>query len=88
MHKDHGRPHSHSHDDQPASAGLTTRDKLVTLLEHWKNHNVGHAGTYRQWAKRAAAEGLDEVAALLDEAAEMNTRMNEKFDEAAKKLEK
>jgi rubrerythrin len=66
---------------------MSVKEKLKTLLEHWASHNRGHAGTYRQWAKRAAEAGFGDVAALLEEAAEMNTAMNTVFEKAAKKLE-
>lgn len=43
---------------------MTTSDKLAHLLHHWIEHNDDHAGTYREWAERAEAEGLPAAGAL------------------------
>ncbi|GAB6063304.1 hypothetical protein [Deferrisoma palaeochoriense] len=46
------------------------RHKLDHLLPHWIEHNASHAETYQDWAGKARAAGLDDVAAALDRAVE------------------
>ncbi len=75
-------PHGHHHEgDTPG--GMTLDQKLLTLLDHWQDHNADHAKTYTQWAERAEAKGMTEVAGMLREVAEITIALNEKFDAAA-----
>lgn len=50
--------------------GHPIRHKLEHLLPHWIEHNASHAETYRDWAGKARAAGLDDVAAALGRAVE------------------
>jgi hypothetical protein len=45
-----------------------TVKKLRILLPHWIDHNHNHETEFRKWADAVRAEGLGEVAALLDQA--------------------
>ncbi|MBC8249655.1 MAG: hypothetical protein H8E90_08245 [Anaerolineales bacterium] len=36
--------------------------KLHILLPHWIEHNAAHAKSFREWAERARAFGLEAVA--------------------------
>lgn len=79
-------PHGHHHEgDTPGSMPLD--QKLLTLLDHWQDHNADHAKTYTQWADRAEAKGMTEVAGMLREVAEITIALNEKFDAAAGMLQ-
>ncbi len=75
--------HHHDHDDH--SRGLpemTFEEKIEKLLDHWIKHNDDHATTYQGWADQAKQNHLDEVAAIIEQAAEMNLAVNEKFKKA------
>jgi hypothetical protein len=40
-------------------------ERLKALLEHWLEHNVEHAESYGQWAKRLEEEGETEISLIL-----------------------
>lgn len=82
MSHDHHHHHDHEHEKSP----MTTKEKLVKLMDHWIAHNQDHAKTYKTWAARAREEGLDNVADLLEQAGSMNLSINEIFHKAADKL--
>ncbi len=65
---------------------MSISEKLRKLLDHWIQHNDDHAANYRDWAARARAEGLDETAALLEQAAELTQATSEKFAAAARHI--
>ena len=77
MSNDH-HPH-HNHD---AYSEMPFNEKLSKLLNHWIKHNEEHALNYRNWAEKAKTNGKDQVAELLEEAAEMSLAVNEKFEAA------
>lgn len=75
--------HHHDHDEH--SHGLpemTFKEKIEKLLDHWIKHNDDHAATYQGWADQAKQNHLDEVAAIIEQAAQMNLAVNEKFEKA------
>lgn len=83
--------HHHDHDDHHSHHGaghqhgnieMTFAEKIEKLLSHWIQHNDDHASTYRGWADQARQNHLAEVAAIIEEAAEMNLAINEKFEKA------
>ncbi len=76
--------HSHDHSEDQ---GMSFEEKMKKLLHHWTHHNQDHAKTYTDWAEKASAKGLDEVAELLKEAAGMNIKMNDIFNKAAELIE-
>jgi len=69
--------HSDSHDELPLE------QKLLKLLEHWVKHNTDHAVTYRNWAEKAKANGMSEVASLLQDAADASLQINDLFRQAS-----
>ncbi len=79
-------PHNHDHHTQKSS--LTFDERMIKLLEHWIKHNIDHAETYREWAKRAAENNLSEIGTILNEVAEMTVSINAKFVTAAEKVKK
>lgn len=65
---------------------MSFADRMEKLLDHWLEHNTDHAATYRQWAEKARENGMDAVAAQLEEAARMTLEINETFSAAAQSL--
>lgn len=47
-----------------------TGEKLRLLLPHWIEHNQGHATEFRRWSSTARNENMEEVANLIDRAAD------------------
>lgn len=79
----HHHANHHHHDDEP-SAALSFDQKLVKLLEHWIRHNAEHAGSYRDWARKAKEKDFAAVGFLIDDAAEMTLGISQKFEAAIK----
>ena len=71
--------HHHDHDSHEE---MPFDEKLMKLLSHWIKHNQDHAINYRNWAEKAKANGTNQAAGLLEEAAEMSLAVNEKFEAA------
>ncbi len=82
-HHDHD-DHDH-HDETPST--LSFEEKMVKLLDHWVKHNQDHAASYRDWAAKAEAGGMGQVASLLEDAAAMTHKISEKFEEAAQLIQ-
>jgi len=74
----HGHHHGHSHDHSE----MTFNEKIAKLLDHWIQHNNDHAESYQGWAAQATENNLEAVAGLIQEAADMNLAINEKFEKA------
>jgi hypothetical protein len=70
----------HSHQPEPS---LPFDEKLKKLLEHWIRHNREHAGTYRDWGRKAKEQGLEAISRRLERAAEMTLEINREFEAAA-----
>ncbi len=81
-HHDHDHCHSHHHHDHDEKAELSLEDKLIKLFEHWIQHNISHAETYREWAEKADMNRLKEIGGALDAAADMTVDINRKLEEA------
>jgi hypothetical protein len=64
MHEHHtdNRGHRHHHDDEHPDNGTETLRKLLTLLEHWIEHDDSHVESYREWARKASDAGEEEIA--------------------------
>jgi len=77
--------HHHSHDHQ-SHAALSEKDKLIKMIDHWIQHNLEHANSYREWARRAEGLGHSEVAQILEEIAGEATLQNERMEKALKRL--
>ena len=85
-HRHHHGDHHHSCNHQESSDTLSLEEKLSKLLDHWVQHNDDHAVNYRNWGSKAKVKGLDEVARLLEEAAQMTEKTGEVFKAAAATL--
>lgn len=91
-HHDHGDPHHH-HDHHHHEHGqpepkyvMSDREKLAKLLDHWVSHNNDHADNYTQWSGKAQEMGLEQVAGLLKDAADLTHAISEKFIKAKDSL--
>jgi len=62
-HHDHGtcENHGHCHGCGNHHEAMTFNEKMVTLLNHWIDHNDSHQADYKKWAAQAKEEGLDDV---------------------------
>ncbi len=65
---------------------ISDQDKLRALLPHWIEHNAEHGAEFRNWADRARAAGLNEVAEELDMAAKQLSWVNGALSDALHKL--
>jgi len=77
---DHHHDHDHDHSHNPPE--MIFLEKMEKLLDHWIQHNDDHAASYQGWADQARQQHLDAVADIIEEAAEMNRAINEKFARA------
>lgn len=75
----HHHDHNHRHD---IPSTLSFDKKMIKRLEHWIKHNDDHAQTYRDWAKKAKENDMDNVGSLLEDVAEMTVLISTKFNEA------
>lgn len=82
----HHDDHDHHHKDEEFT--MTIAEKAVKMLEHWIRHNDDHANTYREWADKLKKQDWAEAAALIDEAAAISSKVNEKFQRAAALIRK
>ena len=76
--------HHHHHDKEDGE--MPFQEKIIRIMEHWIKHNLDHADSFRDWAHRAEHETMTDIARLLEEAAELNLRINSKLEEALKHL--
>ena len=79
MSKDHHHHHHHDHDSR---GEIPFDEKLEKIIRHWIKHNEDHALNYRNWAEKAKANGMENAAVLLAEAADMSLAVNERFEAA------
>jgi hypothetical protein len=71
---------------QTSSDTLSLEEKLSKLFDHWIQHNDDHAKTYRAWGSKAKHQKLDEIACLLEEAAQITEKINTVLSTAATNL--
>ena len=83
---DHDHDHSHHHGHAHGHSALSFSDKLTRLLDHWVDHNDHHAEDYKKWAKAARENGQEDVAALLESAAQLTDTISDRFREAGGKV--
>jgi rubrerythrin len=62
-------------------------EKLAVLIPHWRDHNRAHAQEFAAWAAKARAEGMPEVAKLVEGAAAALSGADDDLAEAASRLE-
>jgi monoamine oxidase len=90
---DHDHSHDHSHDhhthgqQHESKTAMSDKEKLVKLLDHWVAHNNDHAENYSQWSEKAEKMGgMEQIAGLLKDAAELTHAISDKFIKAKKNL--
>ncbi len=85
-HHNHHEHHDHHHHDhgerQEPKSTMSDKEKLVKLLDHWVAHNNDHADNYAQWSGKAEEMGLEQVARLLKDAADLTHAISDKFIKA------
>ena len=55
---------------------MDDRQRLLTVINHWIEHNDSHSGEYRRWAQKAEELGLEPARAEIEEAMGLLSRMN------------
>jgi hypothetical protein len=86
-HHEHDHEHHHDHGDHhhhDVKSELTFKEKMIKLMDHWIKHNLDHGTTYKDWAKKAKANDLPEIGALLEDVHDMTLQINDKFEMAAR----
>ncbi|MBI5075798.1 MAG: ATP-binding cassette domain-containing protein [Nitrospirae bacterium] len=68
--------------DLPRGGTMDEISKLQHLLGHWAEHNMEHAKTYEDWAKKAEALGKRELAEVLKKIADETMTMDSQFKKA------
>jgi hypothetical protein len=63
---------------------MNDMEKLATLFLHWKEHNMEHAETYRNWAEKTARLGRQDLSDILNRLYNGAKDMDKLFDEVAK----
>lgn len=81
----HHDRHTHDHNNH---ATLSDKEKLIKMIDHWIQHNLEHANSYRDWAERAKDLGQAEVAKILEKIATETTLQNEDMGNALELLKK
>jgi hypothetical protein len=89
-HHDHGHDHDHDHDrghghghHHEIKSGLTFKEKMIKLLDHWVKHNHDHAANYQDWAEKAKTNGLPEIGVLLEDVHALTLQIDDTFKKAA-----
>jgi hypothetical protein len=65
---------------------MDEKSKLLTIIEHWVEHNQSHMGEYRKWAQRAGELGLETVKTEVEEAVEKLSQSNLHLGKALKAI--
>lgn len=47
---------------------MENKEKLRVLLQHWIDHNTGHAEEFERWRQTAEADGESSIASHIQEA--------------------
>lgn len=63
---------------------MENTDKLRVLLQHWIDHNIGHAEEFEKWQQIAADEKQEEIATQIAEAINSMKAANEALSKALK----
>ncbi len=80
----HHEGYHHHHDDQPDQMEFS--EKMEKLLAHWIHHNEDHLANYKKWAQSARDEKRKQLAAKLEEAADLTGKITKVFQDAEKLL--
>ena len=61
---------------------MNDREKLKSLLHHWREHNHEHAEVYSEWARKASALGNEELSRILTRLSNETERMSDLLQKA------
>jgi len=64
----------------------TDKQKLITLLKYWIEHNREHSEEFQEWAKKTTAMGEPEVAKLIQQSIFEMDKVTELLSKALKRL--
>jgi len=83
-HHDHGscENHGHCHSCDNHQEKMSFDEKLMTLLNHWIDHNDSHQVDYKKWAAQAREEGFDDVVEKILEALQLFQEGNQRLRQA------
>jgi hypothetical protein len=84
-HHDHEACENHSHCHGCGNHHHETMsfdEKLMTLLNHWIDHNDSHQVDYKKWAAQAREEGFDDVVEKILEALQLFQEGNQRLRQA------
>lgn len=85
----HAGLHDHEHIPDASSKSETSLElaeesrKLLTLIEHWEEHNIEHASTYMEWAERI---GEEKISKILRQIATATTDINLIFEKLKRSI--
>jgi hypothetical protein len=65
---------------------MDERKKLKVVIEHWIEHNEGHAGEYKKWAEKAGGMGLERTRDEIEEAVGKLSLVNHHLKEALRAI--
>ena len=77
---------THEHHHHETESGLTFNEKILKMLDHWVRHNLEHAENYKKWAEKSKENTGENVAVLLQAAADLTLSINEKLEAAAERV--
>ena len=63
---------------------MNDREKLKSLLHHWREHNDEHAEAYDGWASKMSSYGNEELSRILQVLAQETRKLNEIIEKAIK----
>jgi len=63
---------------------VNDREKLKSLLHHWREHNDEHAEGYDGWASKMSSYGNEELSRILQVLAQETRKLNEIIEKAIK----
>lgn len=61
-------------------------ERLKKLLDHWSEHNLEHAETYREWAEKISKLGNRDAAETLERLSLETKKLQSLFEEVREKV--
>jgi hypothetical protein len=63
---------------------VNDREKLKSLLHHWREHNHEHAAVYHEWAIKVSSHGDEELSKILLTLSRETRKLDEIIEKALK----
>jgi hypothetical protein len=73
--------------DEIRGTKMDEREKLLTVIKHWVEHNEDHLEDYRKWAETAGGLGLPSVKAEIEAAVDNLSQSSQHLKKAMKTME-